>query len=304
MKRNNKIKSFIAFCSIICFVLFSACSNSVRKNESVVKEWMSKEIVIPRNIIYKSVSTDTISKYIFNHSYKILVYIDSVGCSGCRLGLVEWKAIIDRCQSKGYDVGFLFVVQSSDYLKLEQKLEQKNFTYPLIYDVQDNFNRMNKFPKDDKYRTFLLDKDNKVVLIGSPIRSDKIWELYFNVLSKTKSKIVSSETYKKLSKNITSVSVDQDSVNLGKFKRQDIKQIPFKITNNGLYPLIIQNVSTSCGCTVAKYDKKPINMGETTIVVLEYKPNSLGYFNKTADVICNIPEGFVRLKISGEVVEK
>jgi hypothetical protein len=291
------------FLLLICYLfLLNSCLNSDRKNESVVKEWISKEVVIPKNIIYKSIGTDTISKYIFNHSYKILVYVDSVGCSGCRLGLVEWKAIIDRCQSKGYDVGFLFVVQSSDYFKFEEKLEMKNFTYPIIYDIEDNFNRLNKFPKENKYRTFLLDKDNKVVLIGSPILSDKVWELYFNILSKTKNQVLTTETYKKLLKNITSVSVDQDSVNLGKFKL-NTKQIPFKVTNNGLYPLIIQNVSTSCGCTVAKYEKKPINKGESTTVVLEYKPNSLGYFSKTADVVCNVPEGFVRLKISGEVIE-
>ena len=69
-------------------------------------------------------------------------------------------------------------------------------------------------------------------------------------------------------------------------------------------PLIIQNVNTSCGCTVAKYEKMPIAKGESTTVVLEFKPNSLGYFSKTADVVCNVPEGYVRLKISGEVVEK
>jgi hypothetical protein len=76
------------------------------------------------------------------------------------------------------------------------------------------------------------------------------------------------------------------------------------LKNKGKKPLLIQSVKTSCGCTVAKYDKKPIPQGETTTIVLEYKPNSLGYFSKTADVVCNVPKGSVRLRISGEVVEK
>ena len=265
---------------------------------------MAREVIIPHNIIFKSITTDTISKYIFNHSYKILVYVDSVGCTGCRLGLVDWKAFIDRCQSKGYDVGFLFVIQSSDYTKFEQKLEIEKFTYPVIYDLTDKFNSLNKFPEDDKFRTFLLDKDNKVVLIGSPIRSEKIWKLYIDVLSKTKNAVFSRETYLKLSNRMTTVKINQDSICLGKFNRQIIKRVSFFIKNTGSTPMIIQNVNTSCGCTVAKYDKKPILQGETTTVVLEYKPNSLGYFSKTADVVCNVPKGFVRLKISGEVVDK
>jgi len=265
---------------------------------------LTKEVVIPQNIIYKSITTDTISKHIFNHSYKILVYVDSVGCTGCRLGLVEWKAFIDRCQSKRYDVGFLFVIQSSDYRKFEQKLETNNFIYPVIYDLADNFNRLNRFPKEDEFRTFLLDKDNKVVLIGSPIRNERIWKMYVDKLSKTKNKEFSQETYLKQIKKMKSVNVNQDSIYLGKFKRQMIKRVLFKLKNSGADPLVIQTVKTSCGCTGAKYDIKPVPQDEITTIVLEYKPNSLGYFSKTADVICNVAEGFLRLKISGEVVEK
>jgi len=284
-------------------ILFS-CTNSNQSAESMVKKWVGAEIHIPSNIVYKSISKDTVSKSIFNHSYKILVYVDSTGCTGCRLGLDEWKEIIDRCQTKNYDVGFLFVVQSSDYGKFEHKLEMANFTYPIIYDITDNFNNANRFPSEDKFRTFLLDKDNRVVIIGSPIRDELIWKLYEEVLSKTKNSGFSQETNLKLSKRMTSVAVNHDSVCLGKFKKQIIKQVSFRIKNLGPTPLIIQNVNTSCGCTVAKYEKMPIAKGESTTVVLEFKPNSLGYFSKTADVVCNVPEGYVRLKISGEVVEK
>jgi len=102
----------------------------------------------------------------------------------------------------------------------------------------------------------------------------------------------------------TRVQLKNDFVNLGKLSLSTTKCVTFQLKNTGKQPLIIHSVKTSCGCTTAKYDKKPIIQGETTTVVLEYKPNSLGYFTKTADVVCNVPEGYVRLKISGEVVGK
>jgi len=102
----------------------------------------------------------------------------------------------------------------------------------------------------------------------------------------------------------TKIELLNDSLSIGKFDYYSIQQITFKLKNTGEFPFIIQSVKTSCGCTAAKYDKKPVPQGETTTVILEYKPNSLGYFSKTADVVCNVPEGYVRLKISGEVVEK
>jgi hypothetical protein len=78
----------------------------------------------------------------------------------------------------------------------------------------------------------------------------------------------------------------------------------FMLKNVGSRTLIIRTVNTSCNCTVAKYDKEPVAQGEKATVLLEYKPNSMGYFSKTADVMCNVSDGFVRLEISGEVVEK
>jgi len=75
------------------------------------------------------------------------------------------------------------------------------------------------------------------------------------------------------------------------------------LTNTGKKPLTIQSVKTSCGCTVAKYDKKPVLPRETTTVKLEYKPNSLGYFSKTADVVCNIvlPKNRFFVKFGAEI---
>jgi hypothetical protein len=102
----------------------------------------------------------------------------------------------------------------------------------------------------------------------------------------------------------TSIGVCKLSINLGKLSFQSKKQAIFKLKNTSKQALRIQSVNTSCGCTVAKYDKKPVLQGEIATVVLEYKPNKSGYFSKTADVVCNVPEGFVRLMISGEVVQK
>lgn len=102
----------------------------------------------------------------------------------------------------------------------------------------------------------------------------------------------------------TTVEIEKKTVNLGCVKHNLASRASFKLNNIGKKPLEIQSIKTSCGCTVAKYDKKPIAQGETTTVVLEYKPNTLGYFTKTADVVCNVPEGSIRLRIYGEVFKE
>lgn len=43
------------------------------------------------------------------------------------------------------------------------------FSYPIIYDYHGTLDSLNQFPKNRIFQTFLLDKDNKVILIGNPI---------------------------------------------------------------------------------------------------------------------------------------
>ena len=46
------------------------------------------------------------------------------------------------------------------------------------YDYNNDIERLNKFPAKKEYRTFLLDEENNVILIGAPTHNDKLWELY------------------------------------------------------------------------------------------------------------------------------
>jgi len=49
---------------------------------------------------------------------------------------------------------------------------------PYFQDEDEKFKKVNSFPGDMSSQVFLLDKDNRVVLVGSPIGNTKLWQLY------------------------------------------------------------------------------------------------------------------------------
>ena len=52
------------------------------------------------------------------------------------------------------------------------------FDLPVFYDPDGAFERANpQLPANPLFHTFLLDRDNRVVLVGSPIGNPKMWEL-------------------------------------------------------------------------------------------------------------------------------
>ena len=75
----------------------------------------------------------------------------------------------------------------------------------------------------------------------------------------------------------------------------------FKVKNDGDKPLVISNVTTSCGCTVANWTKTPIAPGATGEVTSTFDAKALGHFNKSVGVYCNASARPIYLTLRGEV---
>lgn len=293
---------------LILIFTFSCQNKKAKEIETVLNEMKGETIRFPNILKATLMGEDTLCPDILKKENRIVVYFDSTGCTECKMKLNEWTTIIRFAKDSVSNLSFLFIMspQKDKSLSVRSILKRHEFNYPVFIDSLNQFEVLNKLNRDSRFHTFLIDKHNEIVLVGSPIGNEKMWKLYKNYVKKRikKSSATSEVDHEYISsRKETQIKILKDSVNLGRFSFQSIKHVSFQLKNNGKQPLIIQSVNTSCGCTVAKNDKKPIPQGETTTVILEFKPNLLGYFSKTADVICNVPEGYVRLKISGEVVK-
>ena len=71
-------------------------------------------------------------------------------------------------------------------MELELLLESEEFVYPVCIDEEDELNKLNCFPENEGFHTLLLDKENKIVIVGNPIQNMKIKELYLKTLMSEK----------------------------------------------------------------------------------------------------------------------
>ena len=78
----------------------------------------------------------------------------------------------------------------------------------------------------------------------------------------------------------------------------------FKITNTGDKPLVISNVTTSCGCTAVDWTKTPIAPGASGTVSSTFDAKALGRFQKSVGVYCNADTRPIYLSFRGEVTSK
>ena len=88
----------------------------------------------------------------------------------------------------------------------------------------------------------------------------------------------------------------------GNVKEGTVVEHTFKFKNVGEAPLIIQNASASCGCTVPSYSKEPIPVGGTGEIQVKFNSdNRVGVQNKTITITANTKPAISTVKIKGTV---
>jgi hypothetical protein len=78
----------------------------------------------------------------------------------------------------------------------------------------------------------------------------------------------------------------------------------FKITNVGSTPLVINEVTTSCGCAAVDWPRKPIMKNESADIIIKYDTRRPGNFNKSIVIKSNAENTPITLEIKGTVLAK
>jgi hypothetical protein len=99
------------------------------------------------------------------------------------------------------------------------------------------------------------------------------------------------------------INFKSDTIDYGTIEKGSNGVRVFEFTNTGDAPLIISNVTSSCGCTIPKKPDGPILPGKTGQIEVKYDTNRVNPIRKTITVISNAETPTVALKIKGEVID-
>jgi hypothetical protein len=180
-------KYLICVITVLISVDFLSCNTNKKKDmentvTKILKEWTGKKIEIPENIQCTVSGKDTVSclcTELLNKEYKIFLYVDSTGCNDCKLSLSQWKRLMAEADSLFHDkLGFVFFFQPKSRKEMYYAFVKSDFVYPVFTDMDNRINQMNRFPEQQFFQCFLLNKNNEIMAIGNPALQPKIWELY------------------------------------------------------------------------------------------------------------------------------
>ena len=117
---------------------------------------------------------------------KLIIYSDSTVCSSCRLRNIHlWDDWVIKTEAYRdiLDICFIFSPTLKDINNFRLAMRTYAPDYPVYVDSLSIFRKANPhLPHNPLFHTFLLDEDNRVVLVGNPLENERIEELFWKIV--------------------------------------------------------------------------------------------------------------------------
>lgn len=159
-------------------IMLCVCSCAESLDEKIIR-FNNHGIILPDTDMQDESTRSALSE----HSPKIITFIDG-RCNLCLDDLRVWHSLAKDSTFKSYGTEIIYCIASPD----RESLYTWTRLYPaknIIIDPKRDFIKANNIELTEKVlHAFLLDKDNKVILVGSPINNSKMWELYKSTIRK------------------------------------------------------------------------------------------------------------------------
>lgn len=165
----------------------SICSCNTNKLSTMLFNMRGQEIVfddLVPNLYGRNLSSGNVR---FPEKFsRLIVYYDSTECQSCRINkLYEWENVIKKENTSNgkFEVMFVFSPNSNQSPLLKRTLATTKFSHVVWLDEKNVFLRNNSFiPRDIRFHVFLLDKNNKIIFVGSPLDSKEMCAIFNETL--------------------------------------------------------------------------------------------------------------------------
>ena len=157
------------------------------KNENTAIKEAGKTILLPSELGESIQGSEFRLKDLDNQGIKVISHLNA-GCTTCYTKLKAWKSLIREWKQE-YDLTYIFIAKGTpENRSLKPMLdymvnERIKFSYPVFYDENGEFEKLNlEFLHGDLFETFLLDRDNNILLQGSPLSTKSLEKEYHEIL--------------------------------------------------------------------------------------------------------------------------
>lgn len=288
--RNLLVSIMIIFIIIGCFdkkeetKQFDNIADYMLMNMLQMKEFDIPPYYCLKDINGKQCRVDSILK-----KAELIFRFSEVNCDNCI------ESCINQMNELGINDNIIGLATYNNIRMLRYVKTKYDIQFPVYFLPFIDQNLLSDSKEKSGYPYFfLLDMDFRSRYLFSPSRQYlEISKEYLNRISKMLREKEDNhfDIFKSMNKDLGTISKGQ------KYK------VDFEYFNKTTDLLIINDVKSSCGCVITKWNKEPLLPQKSAKLIVDFMPDNLGYTSKTVMVSHNKSNHPVRLIIRANVVE-
>ncbi len=179
--KKDRLKIAAILVIIIC--ICSCEDNSRRKIAKTIQNMQENVMVIPKDLI--AIRNGEIIPFKDSASIRrrLIVYYDSTDCTSCNIShLHDFHPLFSADSSMAsFQLLVIFSPKAKENKLTVENICYKAFPHTIYVDTLGSFAKLNPYlPASSLYHTFLSDENGKLLLIGNPLSSAEMWELFIN----------------------------------------------------------------------------------------------------------------------------
>lgn len=192
--KKKRIRAVLVFLTIIASVLYFLLVINIKTGstvESTLSRMYSTRINLSLsgmecfpNSVVASEDVNTINS---TSLYKLIVFTDSTECTPCNISRIkDWN---DVAQDVFSDYGdnakliFIFSPPQKRIQEIRKIVKESSEGWTIYLDTANVFQNANKqIPENRLFHTFLLNEDNEILCVGSPLYNDNMRHIYKKIL--------------------------------------------------------------------------------------------------------------------------
>jgi hypothetical protein len=173
---------------LVVTILSTSCIQKTNRENRLLDDLEAKighKLILPKEVeVYCLASEEAYNRNdIFSSELKIVTYVDG-DCHVCVSDLKKWHQFITE-NSSIKELKVLFYIHADDFLAFKRLNEiHIHFPFPLFFDQANSFFKKNALSDNKMLQTFLIDNEDNTVLVGNPLFSENLKELYKNEIQK------------------------------------------------------------------------------------------------------------------------
>lgn len=181
IRSKDILRTILPLCALL--ILFSCKEDrKIKALSDSIESNLNRKITIPDSLKEFKPFENYKNEDAFESNLKIVTSINA-SCATCVSKVNDWQLFSEELISKDISIPIIPIFDSSDDFQLLfyscENLDIPTFNFPFYLDYNDEFSRENLFiNENESFRTVLINEENKVILIGSPVDSPKLKELY------------------------------------------------------------------------------------------------------------------------------